>query len=50
MSKKHSTVPRGCKKKEVCPKCGRLYWNFCDKGKTNTRNICTICKPATGEK
>jgi len=38
-----SQVPRGTTRKENCPKCGRLYFNFVEG--TKTRNICTICRP-----
>lgn len=40
-----STVPRGARMKQRCSKCNRLYYNFIEKGKTETRNICVVCKP-----
>jgi len=41
-------IPRGVTKKEKCPKCGRMYWNFME-GR-ELRNICTICKPVEEKK
>ena len=45
-----STVPRGATSKDICPKCGRHYYNFIEKGKTTSRNICTICSPSMEDK
>jgi hypothetical protein len=39
---KHSTVPRGTTKKDIC-KCGRYFYKYFENQRL--RQSCTVCEP-----